>query len=551
MTKSRCIVLTFFAAVFAGLFAAGAAAVAAGSGVPAAQEHHRAGGAEAPAGTGQLGKVDFPTSCAPDVQERFETGVALLHSFQYQQAESVFTGVAQRDPHCAIAYWGEAMSLWHSLWDHPGAGTLKQGWADVERAQEAGAKTDRERGYIAAAAAFYAPKLDYAARAEAYSRAMQQVYERHPKDGEAAAFYSLSLIAMPAKSPSADLANRQKAIAILNKLFAAEPDHPGAAHYLIHACDTPQLAPQGLAAARAYAKIAPSSPHALHMPAHIFTRLGLWQASIDSNIASAAAARKLTARHLDGASYELHAMDFLEYAYLQSGREHEARQVIEKVKSVPGASASDLVGREADFEARYDIELHHWREAAALAPPAHGSSGAQVTTYWARAIGAARSGDATAARKDVDKLNKLHAAMDSAGAGYKKARTGEDVEQQEAEAWLAYAEGKRDDGVKTMRAAADREESDGVDSLAMPAREMLGDMLLELKQPAQALTEYEAALQESPNRFDGLYGAAQAAKLAGDRAQAKSYYAQLVEACDPAVEERPELREAKAFLARM
>ncbi|HEV2177217.1 MAG TPA: hypothetical protein VGW33_08450 [Terriglobia bacterium] len=539
---------------FVALFAASSVALPAGSGL-AAPEHHHAGGAEA-SNPAQLGRVNFPTSCAPGVQKSFETGVALLHSFQYEQAESAFTDVAKRDPQCAIAYWGEAMSLWHSLWDHPGAATLKQGWADVERAQAASAKTDRERGYIAAAAAFYQESsspgaLDYADRSEAYSKAMEQVYEQNPKDGEAAAFYSLSLIAMPAKDQEADLANRQKAIAILNKLFASEPDHPGAAHYLIHACDTPELAPQGLAAARAYAKIAPSSPHALHMPAHIFTRLGLWQDSIESNLASAAAAEQLTARHLDGASYELHAMDFLEYAYLQSGQEPEARQVIEKVKSVPGASGADLAGREADFQARYDVELHHWQEAAALTAPRTGRPGWQVTTWWARAIGAARSGDAAGARKDVAKLTGLRTAMDSQYRAYKKAPAFKDVDQQEAEAWLAYAEGKHDDAVKMMRDAAEGEESDGVDSLAMPAREMLGDMLLGLKHPSQALAEYESAIKESPGRFDGLYGAAQSAELAGDSPTAKAYYAKLVQVCDhAAAADRPELREAKAFLAQ-
>ena len=529
-------------------------------GAPAVQHHH-AGGAEAPVAAGDLGSVHFPTSCAPAVQKPFETGVALLHSFQYEQAESAFTDVARGDASCAVAYWGEAMSLWHELWDRPGEDTLKQGWADVEKAQQASAATERERGYVAAAAAFYqqptgASGLDYAARSEAYSKAMRKVHDENGADGEAAAFYALSLLAIPAANEEADLANRRAAIAILDPLFASQPNHPGAAHYLIHAADSPELASQGLAAARAYAQIAPSSSHALHMPSHIFTRLGLWQDSIASNLASAAAAEKLSARHLDGASYELHALDFLEYAYLQTGREAEARGVMARVKSVPGASDADRAGREADFRARYEIELHHWQEASALQAPENTRPGWQVTTWWARAVGAARSGDAAAARQDLATLNRLRAQMASDNAGYEQVRVAKgagkrpekELDQQEAEAWLAYAEGKGDDAVRMMRAAAEREESDGVDSLAMPAREMLGDLLVELKQPAPALTEYEAALQQSPDRFDGLYGAAQAAQLGGDSAKAKTYYAALMKVCDHTAD-RPELREAKAFLA--
>jgi tetratricopeptide (TPR) repeat protein len=491
-------------------------ALVAGALVLAAQGQANAASDQAPA-TGRLGEVHFPTSCAPGVERTFEEGVALLHSFQYQAAEGAFKEVARQDPDCAMAYWGQAMTLWHQLWDRPDAATLETGREEVRKAEDQKAQTPREREYIAAAAAFYQerPKLDYAARAAAYSAAMGKLHEDHPEDGDAAAFYALSLIALPAHG-DADVANREKAIAILDKLFAAEPDHPGAAHYLIHAADTPQLAPQGLEAARRYAKIAPASAHALHMPSHIFTRLGLWQESIASNLASAAAAAEATQKGLGDAHYQLHALDFLEYAYLQSGQKVEAEHVIEEVAQVPGATSGEIEDSQATFRARYAIETHDWEMAANLKPPSSGKLDEQVTTWWARAIGAARAGDPSAARKDVQKLDPWTAESKakSKREGY-EVKDEKTIDQLEAEAWLAYAEGRQDDALKTLRAAADREDADRVGSLAMPAREMLGDMLMEMNQPQAALEAYQTALKESPNRFDGVQGAAAAAKLAG------------------------------------
>jgi tetratricopeptide (TPR) repeat protein len=472
----------------------------------AGQEHHHAGGGEA-VSAGHLGQVHFPTSCAPGAQQTFERGVALLHSFQYEAADQAFRRVATDDPQCAMAYWGQAMSLWHALWDRPDAATLKTGHDDLEKASSLNAKTAREREYIAAAQAFFqdAPNLDYTARATAYSKAMGQLYQSYPDDGEAAAFYSLSLIALPAHG-DADLANRKQAIAILNKLFAAEPDHPGAAHYLIHACDTPELAPQGLAAARRYAKIAPDSAHALHMPSHIFTRLGLWQESIESNLASAAAAEQATKMHLGDAHYQLHALDFLGYAYLQSGQQAKAEQVIEEVKQVPGATAEEIEDTQAAWRARYALETHDWKMAAGLQPPS-GELYAQDTTWWVRAIGAARSGDVTGARAAVEKLATVTAQShaQSKKEGY-EVKDEPSVHQLQAEAWLSYSEGQKADALKTLSAAADREDREGVDELAMPAREMLGDMLMESNQPEAALVAYQIALKESPSRFDALQG---------------------------------------------
>jgi tetratricopeptide (TPR) repeat protein len=477
-----------------------------------------------------------------------DRAVALLHSFQYQQAESAFSEAAERDPHCAMAYWGKAMSLYHQLWDFPDAETLAKGRTDAEEGQELGPKTPTERDYIAAAAAFYVagPDLSHAARVEAYARAMEAVYKDSPQDPNAAAFYALALVNLADYDD--ETANRKKAIAILEPMFEQHRDNPGLAHYLIHATDTPALAPQGLAAARRYAKIAPDSSHALHMPSHIFTRLGLWQESIDSNVAASAAAAKATEAHEADAGYELHAMDFLNYAYLQSGQEAKARQVFADLKTVPGASADEIADHEGWFASRDALELHRWKEAAALAVP-NVKLSSQDTTYLARAIGAARSGDPAAARTDLAKLEaSLAAARDEAKKMGYSAGSGLSTEQQEAEAWIEFEEGKTEVAVKTMRAAADKEDADGVDSLAMPAREMLGDMLLEAKRPQEALEAYRTALKESPNRFDGLWGAAQAAQASGESAAAKEYYAKLVE-ISGAGADRPELGEARGYLS--
>lgn len=482
------------------------------------QEHRHGGGGQA-VSAAHLGRVHFPTSCAPAVQPGFEQGVALLHSFQYEAADQAFKRVAADDPHCAMAYWGQAMTFWHALWERPDEASLKAGHEDLMKASGLDGLTPREREYIAAAGEFYKadPELDYSARAAAYSTAMGRLHDHYPEDGEAAAFYALSLIALPAQG-EADLANRKHAIAILNKLFAAEPDHPGAAHYLIHACDTPQLAPEGLAAARRYAKIAPDSAHALHMPSHIFTRLGLWQESIESNLASAAAAEQATKMHLGDAHYQLHALDFLQYAYLQSGQKAKAEQVIEEAAKVPGATPEEIEDSQAAWRARYALETHDWKMASDLQPPP-GELYAQDTTWWARAIGAARAGDVAAARVDVEKLTAVtaEAHAESKKEGY-EVKDAKSIHELEAEAWLSYAEGKKADALRVLRTAADREEREGVDNLAMPAREMLGDMLMESEQPAAALAAYQSTLKESPNRFDALRGAHLAAKAAGKQA---------------------------------
>ncbi|MGD0415552.1 MAG: hypothetical protein ABSA80_09380 [Terriglobales bacterium] len=527
---------------------------AAFSGAASADEdHHHEGLTQ-----DQLGTVHFPVSCTSGAQKTFEKGVALLHSFWYEEAEKAFLDVEKQDPNCAMAYWGEAMSLWHQLWNRPDAATIKRASAELKKADKVKAEaTDRERDYIQALEAFYSNsnKADHEARARAYSAAMEKVYKKYPADHEAAAFYALSLLASEPDNDTT-FANRKQAGAILDKLFAEEPNHPGIAHYLIHTYDKPQLAQLGLPAARRYAQIAPAAPHALHMPSHIFARLGLWQDDINSNLASIAATRKATEMHMGGEAHQFHAMDYLVYAYLQSGREADALKVIEEVKGMP--PMKDMYGTGYDpreyalaaFPARYALELHHWAEAASLTPVAYKQTGDAAITYWARAIGAARSGNVAQARTDIEHIDAIHKTL----LDQKKKNFAEAVDQdrKEASAWLDHAEGRNDAALAALRTIAEKEEASGDESDGgTPAREMIADMLLEMKQPEQALAEYKTDLKFYPNRFNGLYGAARAAEMAGQTSQATEYYAVLVKTCEGSTSERPELAKAKqAVVAR-
>jgi hypothetical protein len=504
----------------------------------------------------QLGTVFFPVSCTPSVQKPFERGVALLHSFWYEEAEKEFQQTALDDPHCAMAHWGIAMSLWHQLWDHPNAKVLTRGLDEVHRAKTTdGPTTPREKAYIAAAAAFYgdSKNMNHEERARAYSDAMKKVYETYPDDHEAAAFYALSLLASEPHD-DATFANRKQAAAILEKLFATQPDHPGVAHYLIHSYDKPQLAQLGLPAARRYAQIAPASPHALHMPSHIFARVGLWQDDINSNLASIAATRKTAAMHMGGEGHQFHAMDFLIYAYLQSGREADAAKVIDEVKTMP--KMKSMYGDDFDpqtnaltvFPAIYDLELRHWTDAASLQVVPGALRGDQSVTYWARAIGAARSGNLAQAHKDLDQIEAIRKGMLAAKKANLAEIVGEDY--QEAAAWVAHAEGKDDEAIVSLRALADKADKLGEEPEGIPAREMLADLLLEAKRPQQALAEYQTDLKLNPNRFNGLYGAARAAEAAGKQTDASEYYALLLKVCDGSNSTRPELSRARELVAQ-
>jgi hypothetical protein len=518
--------------------------------VPLAVAQH-----EHPAGDpSKLGKVSFPVSCEPSVQPQFSSAVAMLHSFWYERASDSFAAVAQKDPTCGVAYWGIAMTYYHQIWQAPGPADLKAGAAAAEKAKLAGAKTHRERDYIAAIQTFYTDvdKLDHRTRALAYEKAMDQLQARYPDDHEAAIFHALALLAT---APPTDktYVNQKKAGAILEPLFAEQPEHPGIAHYIIHAYDYPPLAPRALDAARRYAEIAPDSPHALHMPSHIFTRLGLWQESIDSNLVSAASAQKNNAP-----GNELHAKDYLIYAYLQGGQDREAKRALD---APPPGRPDDpqymnWLYAMGTSPARYAVERHRWDEAAALTVPPNTFPGGrwawtEANLHFARALGASRTGKTEAAREDVQQLASLRDTLTQGNDQYWADQV--EIQRESAAAWITLAEGKREEALRQMRAAADHEDKTDKHNVTpgviLPARELLGEMLLELKQPAQAMTEFEATLRTAPNRFNALAGAARAAKLSGDQEKAKASYAKLLAICQHADGDRPELQDARSLLA--
>jgi tetratricopeptide (TPR) repeat protein len=513
-----------------------------------AETHHHAEPVE------KLGTVSFPISCAANVQAAFERGVALLHSFWYDEAEKQFKQIAAKDPECAMAYWGEAMSFYHQLWDRPDEAHLKRGWELMQKAESTGKKTERERDYIEALAAFYQDygRVDQDKRATAYSQGMEKVYQRYPEDNEAAVFYALSLLASKPESDT-QLAYPKKAVSVLNAVLKKDPDHPGVAHYLIHACDNPKMASLGLPAARRYAEIAPAAPHALHMPSHIFARLGLWQEDIQSNLASKVAAEKLGPMHA-GAENRLHAMDFLEYAYLQIGEDEKAKAIIAESETVRAADLDQgfdgyLNYVRAYFPAKYALETRHWKDAEALQPRAGAEAMHQAITYWARAVGAGHLRDVAGARTAVQQFDAMLEAMKKGPHAY--AVKGMEMDRGEARAWLAFAEGKDEEAVGLLRPIAEKQDQVGKGEVELPAREMLADILLEMNRPQDALAEYEKSLKSDPNRFNGLYGAARAAELAHYPEKASAYSAQLLKNCaNAANSDRPELAHAKELAGR-
>jgi tetratricopeptide (TPR) repeat protein len=514
-------------------------------------------------GSERLGRVNFPVSCSGAAAERFSRAVAWLHSFGYEEAEKEFTAVGIADPKCGMAYWGIAMSNYHPIWAPPTPTELKKGIAAVARAKSVAASTQRERDYLAAIEVFYkdSDKLDHRTRALAYCDAMEKLSQEYPKDREAAIFYALTLISKGMLLKDKSYANEKRAAEILNGVLAVEPEHPGVAHYLIHSFDYPQLANLALPAARSYAKIAPASPHALHMPSHIFTRLGLWQDSIQSNLSSAAAAKAYAARaHLAGAYYEqLHAMDYLVYAYLQGAQDKEAWGVVDELSRIDKVEPETFAAAYAysAIPARYLLERRRWEEASRLAVtpaafPWDRFRWAEAQIYYARALGSARSGNIESAQESINKLAEIGQSLRMEG-GYDW-RGQVEIQRTVATAWLAYASGKRDESLQLLRKAAEIEDSTDKHPVTpgaiLPAREQLGDLLLEIGQSPQALIEFEAALRETPKRFNGLYGAARAAELSGDRKKAADYYGQLIKLCEKADGNRPEVEKAKAFLAK-
>jgi tetratricopeptide (TPR) repeat protein len=499
----------------------------------------------------QLGRVQFETSCDAAVAADFNRGVALLHSFWFSAAAEQFTRVAERDPSCAMAWWGVAMSRWGNPFapSRP-VRALEEGRVAIEKAAAVPARTDRERQYIAAARELFTnyESMPHRTRIENYERAMQQLYESHRQDREAAAFYALA-VNQTARPDDKSYAQQLKAAALLEPLFEEQPDHPGAAHYLIHAYDHPPLAERALPAARRYAKVAPDAPHALHMPSHTFTRVGLWEDSIATNRASADAARRAKSP-----GEVLHALDYQMYAYLQIAQDRAARQALDELQAITSTLNNNeqygLVGlfASAAMPARYALERGAWSEAASLEPRTTPFPFIDAMTHFARAVGAARSGNADAARAEAAKLAELHAALGKSGDEYWAQQV--EIQHVSALGWTAFAAGQHEEAVRLLRRAAEIEGS--TDKAAItpgplaPARELLGEMLLELERPGEALAELEAVMKTEPNRFRTLYGAARAAKAAGAPAKASQYYAQLVEMCRAADSPaRPELERAR------
>ncbi len=519
--------------------------------VAAAQEH-----AHAAASTEQLGSVSFETSCSVAAQVQFNRAVALLHSFEFAPASEAFGAAARTDPSCGIAYWGLALGSWGNPFA-AGEKTpeqIRRGQHAIEQAARVGVKSERERAYIAAAAKLFrdARHTDQRTRVLAYRDAAATLASRHPEDIEASIFYALAL-AQSVPPTDKNYADLLKAGAILEGLFAKHPEHPGLAHYIIHSYDVPPLAARALEAARRYARIAPSAPHALHMPSHTFTRLGYWQESIDANIASAAAAKR------DGATAEeLHATDYQMYAYLQTGQDTAAQRLLASLPEVAARLDPDAIGSAAPgvagvfalaaIPARWALERRDWAEAAKLEPHPSRFPQSEAMTYFARGLGAARVGDTETARAAVSALEQIHDRLRAAHENYWAGQV--ETQQRAAAAWLALAEGRKAEAIAGMRAAAEMEDETEKNAITpgpiAPARELLGEMLLEVHEPGQALQAFVATLQKEAGRFRALLGAARAAARAGESATAATYYARLLKTCERADSPgRVELAEAR------
>jgi tetratricopeptide (TPR) repeat protein len=503
----------------------------------------------------QLGRVLFKTSCSPDAQKQFERALAMLHSFFFPETIKTFSAIPETDPSCAIAYWGIAISQRPNPLVPPfDAATLKRGLEAIEKGEAIGAKTERERDWLAALKAFYKDydTVDQDTRTKNYEKAMEALAKKYPNDVEAKVFWALALNETFDHKSMAPLV---KAIQILEPLDRKYPEHPGITHYLIHSYDFAPIATRGVPAANKYAKIASSAPHALHMPSHIYSMVGMWEASIAANTRTVAASNEYAARNkLDGIYGAIpHSWDFMQYAYLQLGRDSEAKALTEEVAAVKKIFASRYVTEcgAAAVAARYMLERQDWKGAATLpvldiikAPQA------QAITHFARALGAARSDDLTAAQVDIDKLKELRTSLEKASQPYWAGQV--EVQILAAQAWVAQAQGSKEDALKFMRGAADLEDASekhvAMENRLYPMRELLADMLMVQGQPKAALKEYEAALKNTPMRLRGFYGAAKAAEASGDTKKAREYFAKLASLTRKADSDRPELREMKQRL---
>src|SRR6184192_1804837 len=522
------------------------------------------------------GKVEFPISCASSVQSEFSRGVALLHSFFYEEARRVFTSVAERDPKCAMAQWGIAMTWWHPIWTPPTPNEMSAGKAAIEKGMVMNPGTDRERGFIAALNVYYhTPDSSSAAavgqschgpvgprdRVVAYEKAMRQLRDKYPDDFEVQTFHAFAVLAIGyATLDDTSLSKQLEAAAILENLWKQNANHPGVVHYLIHCYDYPQFAQRGLAAAKTYDSIAPWVPHALHMPSHIFTRLGMWDESIAANRASAEASRAYSAmRHRDATeAEELHALDYMAYSYLQEAQDGEAKKIVDiaaKVKNTNPELEFSAAYALAAIPTRYAFERNDWAAAANLSIPnlPHWSSFPfmEALIEYGHALGYAHTGDLDGARKAISRMQQLHDATKDPKFDYFKRHL--DLQMQAASAWVTAAEGNKSEAIEMLRRAADAEDVLGKHPVSpgafVPIREQLGNLLLQIGQPKQAQAEFEAALKIYPGRFKGLYGAAQAAKLTGDNEKASRYYTKLAAQTSKAGGSRDELNHVREFLS--
>jgi len=508
------------------------------------EEHHHA------LTDAELGSVHFSTSCRTDLAGSFNRAVALLHSFQYEDARQAFVGIAVKDPQCAMAEWGVAMSHYHGMWQN---GDTAAGRVALNQAKQIAVNkartTPRETAYIDALAEIYREDgKDMYTHEQAFEQKMGALQAAYPQDDEAAIFHALSL-AITAPKTDKTFANQRKCGEILEPIFARQPNHPGIAHYIIHCYDNPVLAEKGLGAARMYARIAPASAHANHMPSHLFTRVGSWDESIASNLKSAelAAAAEATSKNGEARDQRLHAMDYLEYAYLQSGRVNKAKAVLDQMNSLPPIPGLSLTGGYAlaAIPARYTVELKNWEQASQLRPHEGSVPWAEAITWAAIGIGSARSRNVAQAQQAETKLAALRDATTKQNNTYWSNQV--EVQRREVAAWIAEQNGKPADALQLARSAAELEES--MDKAAVtpgavtPAREMLAELLLLERHSSESLREYEAVLKTAPRRFDALYGAATAAEAAGDVSAAANYFKELTEVAGG--DERPELKMAR------
>ena len=493
--------------------------------------------------------VAFPSSCSASAQIHLERGVAHLHSFQYEEAALEFDTARDVDRSCSMSYWGKAMTRVHPLWgERPTADAMDLGRRDTAAARRAGNQSPLENGYITASSAFYdaPPTASHRDRLRAWSRAFARLHRAFPEDDNATAFYALSLLALGADGVN-DRANRRAAIRLLEPSFQRQPGHPGIVHYLVHATDHPEFAARGLNAARVYADIAPTSSHALHMPSHTFVRLGMWSEAIASNLRAATAGEQAVLHHVGDYTYQIHAMEFLNHAYLQIGQEAKAREQHARLATVPGASESEKRADLALFIGRAAVELHAWTEAASLPVPDLDPSWLSEV-YWTRTVGAARLGDPTSARQNrALYARSVQALLEGRGANVSLPASIR-IAQFEADGWIAFAEGHPREALRLLRKAARVEAAEAGESVTVPAREMLADLLWETGRSEQALREYRLVLRTSPNRFNSLVGAGRVAHTLGQSAVARTYFGQVL-AMVSADADRQELAEVRRLAA--